>query len=281
MICMHIPSRTGIFVLNLDRSADRMEWMTSQLAAFGMRHHRVAAIDGQTADLDAAMRSLGVSLGRPKGRSLVRSEIACYLSHLTAIKLAITQDYSAALILEDDVEILGDISSVLDDFVRFEHKPYILRLEPWHKPHWQVPIVDFAGIRAIYTPDPVWFCGAYCITRDAMKRVIARLTELSLPIDKELFSYHRARLTVLMSSPPLAKQANQRFASLIQSERKGVKAARQTPLKRLRQKLRRRHESLIGFGRLFTAVRLTSRQLGVSSVMKLRLRPNHTLESPK
>jgi glycosyl transferase family 25 len=278
---MHNQSRTGIFVLNLDRSADRMEWMTSQLALFGMRYRRVAAIDGESADLDAVMRSLGVSLGRPLARQLAKGEIGCYLSHLTAIRLAIAQDCSAAIILEDDVEILGDISSVLDNFVRFEHKPYILRFEPWHKPHWQVPIVDFAGIRAIYTPDPVWFCGAYCITRDAMKRVIARLTELSLPIDKELFSYHRARLTVLMSSPPLAKQANQRFASLIQSERKRVKAAKQTRLKRMKQKLRRQHESLIGFGRLFTAVRLTRRHFGVSSVVKLRLRPNHTLESPK
>lgn len=254
-----------------------MEWMTSQLAAFGMRYHRVPAIDGERDDLDAAMRSLGVRLGRPKGRPLVRSEIACYLSHLTAIRLAIAQDCRAALILEDDAEILADIGSVLDDFTQFENKPYILRLEPWHKTHWQVPIVDFAGIDAIYTPDSVWFCTAYCITRDAMKRAMARLTEISLPIDKDLFSYRRAGLTVLMSSSPLAMQSKRRFGSLIQSERKAVKAAGQSRLKSVKQKLRRRHERLIGFARVFTAAWDTSRQFGVRSILRLRLRPNHSL----
>ena len=146
-------SRTGIFVLNLDRSADRMAWMTSQLAAFGMRYHRVAGIDGENADLDTAMRSLGVRIGKPKGRRLARAEIACYLTHLTAIRQAIAQDCSAALILEDDAQILDDIPSVLDDFARFRDKPYILRLEPWHKAYWQVPVAKFARVDAFYTPE--------------------------------------------------------------------------------------------------------------------------------
>lgn len=276
MSCMHNPSRTGIFVLNLDRSADRMEWMTSQLAAFGMRYHRVAAIDGERADLDAAMRSLGVSLGIPKGRPLVKSEIACYLTHLTAVRLAIAQDCRAALILEDDAEILADLTPVLESFAEFDDKPYVLRLEPWHKAHWQVAAAKFTGVDAVYTPDTLWFSTAYCITQTAAKQLVGRLTELCSPFDREIFSYPRAGLTVLMSSPALATPSK-RFQSLIQTERKALKSMSQSPLKALRRQLRRRHDMLIGFTRIFHAAFQTASQFSVGSIVRLRLRPNHSL----
>jgi glycosyl transferase, family 25 len=267
-------SRTGIFVLNLDRSADRMAWMTSQLAAFGMRYHRVAGIDGENADLDTAMRSLGVRIGKPKGRRLARSEIACYLTHLTAIRQAIAQDCSAALILEDDAQILDDIPSVLDDFARFRDKPYILRLEPWHKAYWQVPVAKFARVDAFYTPDSFYFCTAYCLTRAAMERVIAQLTEISAPFDIEIYSPRRSGLTALICSPALAAQSNGRFDSLIQTERKASKFSGQSPFKRLKQRLRKRHERSIAFARIFRAAYQTANQFGVSSIVRLRLHPS-------
>jgi glycosyl transferase family 25 len=270
--------RTGTFVLNLDRSTDRMEWMTAQLDAFGMPYQRVAGIDGARDDLDAAMRSLGVRLGKTNGRSLAKAEIACYLSHLAAIKRALAQNCAAALILEDDAQVLADIPPVLDDFARYQDKPYILRLEPWHKAHWQVPVGRFADVDAFYTPDSsFYYCTAYCLTRAAMQTVTQRLTEISAPFDIDIYSRRRSGLSVLISSPPLAAPSNGRFESLIQTERKASKAPGQSRLKRLKQRVRKRHDTSIAFTRIFNAAFQTTSRFGLRSILKLRLRPKQRL----
>lgn len=267
-------TRTGTFVLNLDRSSDRMEWMASQLAAFGIPYSRMAAMDAERDNLDAALRSFGVRIGKPKERPLGRAEIACYLTHLATFRLAIAKGYAAILVLEDDVEILADLNPVLDQFAEFEDKPYILKLEPWKLPNWQVTVAKFATIDVAYTPEPIWLAASYCISRAAMKRAVARLTELRNPIDHELCSYSRAGLTVLLSSPPLAIQKTQHFGSLLEAERAALEANATSLRLRMKkiwglQKFVALYENLIWLVRPFWQA---SRQSGVRTALRLRFR---------
>jgi glycosyl transferase family 25 len=267
--------RTNTFVLNLDRSTDRMEWMAAQLEAFGMPYQRVAGIDGARDDLDAAMRSLGVRLSEPSGRSLAKTEIGCYLSHLTAIRRALAQDCAAALILEDDAQILADISSVLDDFAQYQNSPYLLRLEPWHKAHWQASVANLADVEALYMPDDVmFFCTGYCLTRAAMTRVITAATDIRRPIDLDI--YQSFGLTVLMTSPPLVGRSKTRFESLIRAERKQI-SGRPSRSKRLRQRLIRRYAVVLALTRVIRVARKTAQRFGTLSILSLRLRSHHGL----
>jgi glycosyl transferase family 25 len=211
---------------------------------------------------------MGVRLGDRRGRSLAKAEIACYLSHLTAMKRALDQNCAAALILEDDAQILTNISSVLDSFARSQDKHYILRIEAWQKVHWRVPVATFADVEALYVPDPMTFCTAYCITRAAMARVVTAVTDIRFPIDVDL--YRAFDLTVLMTSPPLVQRSKVRFESLIRAERKQITGppSRQ---KKLRQKMTRRYATVLAWARILAVGRKTARSFGARSVLNLRL----------
>jgi glycosyl transferase, family 25 len=70
-----------VYVINLDRSPDRLSWMSSQLAELKIDMRRVPAIDGSK--LDPAVR-LRWEQAREKSFGLGPIELACFLSHRMA-----------------------------------------------------------------------------------------------------------------------------------------------------------------------------------------------------
>lgn len=96
--------RLHVYVINLDRSVERMGRMRSWLAEHGLAHTRVPAVgadewtDGTEDgfyDPDANRRCYLAPLER--------EEIACLLSHRRAWRMFLESDAPAAVILEDDV----------------------------------------------------------------------------------------------------------------------------------------------------------------------------------
>ena len=76
-----------IFVINLDRSKDRLDSMKTQLDNLNLAFERIAAIDGRCADEDSLNKHYSQELNRKKYFTpLTKGEIGCYLSHLSACK---------------------------------------------------------------------------------------------------------------------------------------------------------------------------------------------------
>ncbi|MCC6888149.1 MAG: glycosyltransferase family 25 protein [Hyphomicrobiales bacterium] len=94
------------FVINLDRSPDRLQSAGEQCAAVGLRWQRVSAIDATTlpevprADYDVARFEWHV------GRKIDPTEIAFAFSHLKAIRAFLDSPARFGLIVEDDFNIL-------------------------------------------------------------------------------------------------------------------------------------------------------------------------------
>ena len=104
-----VEEQDGLFntyVINLERSADRWQYIHAHLVNLGIVHERVDAIDSQIRNLG----SLGYDVINNKNQyfePLNNTEIACYLSHIKALKKFLNdQSVQYALILEDDVELL-------------------------------------------------------------------------------------------------------------------------------------------------------------------------------
>lgn len=106
------PSACPIFVINLDRSPERLASMQHQLTRLGLSFQRVEAIDGAgTTTRDWR----GIRPLAPYFSALSAREMACCASHVKALELIAGMDVTAALVLEDDVEIGSGLPGALDE----------------------------------------------------------------------------------------------------------------------------------------------------------------------
>jgi glycosyl transferase, family 25 len=252
------PVASGVFVINLARSPDRMRWMTEQLQRLGLPFERVEAIDGQTADLSREMARLGVRPSGAPSRSAGPREAALYLSHLQVWARVAELGLDAACILEDDVEIHGDVAAILKDLSAVPEKPWIVRLERWDRGAYGASIAKLGGYELLYTTAPLQYTAGYCITAAAIRAAIPVLAEMRSPIDAALYSLPGRFARILTASPaPVAQTA--RFPSLLDADRhdRHAKAAAEAQafglLERARRKLIRTGREAAMFASLVRA----------------------------
>lgn len=109
------------FLINLDRSEDRLLWMRQQLDALGLDVVRVTAVDGQTLSLDhPGLDPKG--FWRDAAMQVRTTDAACYLSHLAALRLFLDGGSAFGVILEDDV-VLGPDTARLVETLTAESAP--------------------------------------------------------------------------------------------------------------------------------------------------------------
>ncbi len=103
-----------IFVINLDRRPDRLEFIQQQLQNLNLSFTRISAVDGKQVDEDE------IPFDRKKfylsaKREITPGEIGCAMSHRAIFKRMIDQSIPYALVLEDDVIIHWGLVELLDD----------------------------------------------------------------------------------------------------------------------------------------------------------------------
>jgi glycosyl transferase, family 25 len=98
------------FVINLDRSTDRLAHMRAELAQVGAHFERIRAVDGRSVPPDLRPQFLDGN-GNPLGR-LGDGEIGCYASHLTVHQRVVAERLKCALVLEDDVRLMPHLLEI-------------------------------------------------------------------------------------------------------------------------------------------------------------------------
>ncbi|MBE7198910.1 MAG: glycosyltransferase family 25 protein [Parafilimonas terrae] len=143
-----MPDRsTHWFVINLDRSPDRLALIEESFAACGLPFTRVPAVDGRA--LAAPPEGLDPDrYRRTHGRDVQAGEIGCYFSHLKVFDAFLATPAEFAMVLEDDVRVTPEVCRLVDDLtapgapddwdlVKFEahHKSVPLALRPLRGPY--------------------------------------------------------------------------------------------------------------------------------------------------
>src|SRR6476646_8063978 len=90
-----------IFVINLDRSPERLALMQAQAGALGLSFERVPGVDGTKALPAWVVTQFLGELGQ-EPTALSKGEVGCYASHLRVMSKIIDQRLQAAIVLEDD-----------------------------------------------------------------------------------------------------------------------------------------------------------------------------------
>lgn len=88
------------FVINLDRSPDRMAQTSALLNGIDLPFTRIAAVDGANCNTELAQNALA-TMGRP----LSSGEVGCFLSHRHAAEAFLASDAELGLVFEDDVDL--------------------------------------------------------------------------------------------------------------------------------------------------------------------------------
>ena len=114
----HPGSGVACYLLNLDRSPDRLARAGSALRAAGLDPVRVPGVDGATLTDEQRALADPRATRRVTGRALSDGEVGCYLGHLRALRGMLEDGASHALVCEDDVRpdpFLGELCQVLTE----------------------------------------------------------------------------------------------------------------------------------------------------------------------
>lgn len=109
-----------VFVINLARRHERMEFMRSQLSRLGVDFERVEAIDGAALPASEIERSVNRFRWHcAQGYRARNGEIGCALSHQSVYRRMIDGNIPVACIVEDDVTLDSRFLEIADEVAGF------------------------------------------------------------------------------------------------------------------------------------------------------------------
>ncbi|MDR0327832.1 MAG: glycosyltransferase family 25 protein [Planctomycetaceae bacterium] len=203
-------TRPKVYVINLDRSPERLNDFVQSFGAVGLEIVRVPAVDGSEITLphpDYNERKHQLYQGETTGMGVV----GCYFSHIKALRQFLESDEETSLICEDDVSAKPELPQILDnllvlkkhwDFVRLGGlRAPSMRIGPWACSMY-VPIRKLGNgyrlsVPVYYVPS----AAAYLINRKAAEKMVACLLPMSLPYDYAFEQNWRMKLTAMMTVP--------------------------------------------------------------------------------
>lgn len=193
-----------VFLINLERSTDRLEFMKEQLNEYGTRYEVFRAIDGAALTekeiteyintYSNQINSINLKMleleKKKKEFNLNKEQIGICASHIQIWKHIVSNDIEYSLILEDDVILHPDFFHLIERIVNLGN-PYISYVNfhtdgnkiPLFKPifkTWQLAFLKFPFNRA----------SAYLIKKEMAERFLRMIVKpFSQPIDGFIESY--------------------------------------------------------------------------------------------
>ncbi|KXF78350.1 glycosyl transferase [Paramesorhizobium deserti] len=208
---MSIP----VYVINLDRSEERLKAVKDSAKRFGINVRRVPAVDGRAlpqaalGDLDEA------SFRRLHGKNVMPAEIGCYFSHLDVLGKIAGGDEPHAVIIEDDVEFTGDFMPFVEALTRisgWDAVKLVNHRTPLFRRFRQVN-PDYSIGRCSH--GPLGSSAAYVVTREGAKKLLAALRPMRLPYDVALERGWSGNYAIFTADRPLvtfSKEAHSTIA---------------------------------------------------------------------
>lgn len=227
------------FVINLDRSPDRLALMRETFAFLGLPFERLPAVEGAKLapeEREAFLAGRGAHLWLP-------GEIGCLLSHLAFWRRVATGTAPYAAVFEDDVRLSPHLPALLRDSGWVPPDADIVKLETsdqkiavggaWHA------IDERFGARRLQSQH--LRTAGYIVSRTAAQRLIDAFPQMAGPIDLVLFDPALplfSSLTIYQLIPAVCRQIahtaddadRERIGSVIQMDKAEQKATHKVRL---------------------------------------------------
>jgi glycosyl transferase family 25 len=170
-----------VYLINLDRNPDRLEFMRRQLDDRAIRFTRLPASDGR--DPAVVQRSRRSSLCH-----LGPGAIGCYESHIRVWEQFLSTKAQACIVLEDDVLLSSDFmqsasvaaASVKFDLIKLDFFARRVLVEPKG--------IAVSSARSVYRfRGKDWCAGGYVLSREGAKRLLAASKGYTRPVDNVMY----------------------------------------------------------------------------------------------
>lgn len=167
-----------VFVINLDRRADRLLEMQNRLS--GIAFTRMSAVDG---------RELGpAEKRRAELAGLTPNEFACLSSHIAVLRKLDEDDLEHACVLEDDVFLGADFKSFMDDSGWIPPQAGLIKIETMRSKVWLGRAAAAARDRQLFRLRSSHFGTAgYVVSRGFAPRLVSILETLDGAADDVMF----------------------------------------------------------------------------------------------
>lgn len=179
-------SSVPVFVINLDRSTDRLKAIVESAGEFGIAIERIPAIDGSQLNPDRPGPVDRKTFERIHGKRMLPGEIGCYLSHLSALETIAGRDEPYAVIVEDDVRFTAGFGRFIEDLRRLEGWDAVKLVN-----HRTQGFVGHARVNEAFrigrcAHGPCGSAAAYVVTKAGAARLRDELRPMILPYDVAL-----------------------------------------------------------------------------------------------
>ena len=193
-----------LYVINLDRSADRWQRISQHLDGLGLDAQRVSAVDASQLSSIELSDHYNEHLNKSTFFiGLKPAEIGCFLSHRKVLQRFIDHsDKPYAIILEDDVEFLAPPFTYAKQWqqVLMGTRATMLKLYK-RRPINGVLVADAHGT-AILRPHLVPLgTQAQVINRKAAKQLLAASEQFGMPVDVAYQHVWQHSVDVLVATP--------------------------------------------------------------------------------
>lgn len=174
------------YLVNLDRSADRLAHMQAEFARRGIAFERIAAVDARDPAVAAIAATLGPNL---QGRVISSGAYGCFQSHRLIWQRLLDSGDSHAMAIEDDLLLAEDFAGFLQDgWVPADAD--LVKLEAFgERTHLsRSPVVPLPGRRLLRLRSKHRGTGCYVISAAAARRLLDATVVVTDAIDEVMFN---------------------------------------------------------------------------------------------
>ena len=174
-----------IYVINLDRDAERMASIRANLETLGLPFERLPAVVGKEVPDWEKLVDLPAYAWRNRLDAPRAGEVGCYLSHLKAMETFLRTDAPWCVVLEDDVEVLPACAEVLRSLAEKDDWD-LVKLFNFHA---GMPVTKRAlagGHRLVAHLTRTTSSAAYVVNRRAAETLLQSMRPISEQVDHAL-----------------------------------------------------------------------------------------------
>ncbi|HEY9057007.1 MAG TPA: glycosyltransferase family 25 protein [Aurantimonas sp.] len=235
--------KINYYVINLDRSPERLAAIGADAAAIGIDLIRVQAVDGKTVAPEARDILDEPGFRRLHGKVPMDGEYGCYQSHIDVFDAFLASEADIAVILEDDVRLTPALLPALERIVAVDDWDVVKLMHhrlPAFRAHRSIGGGHRLGTSLF---GPTGSSAAYLVNRQGAKALRQRLVPMRLPYDVALERGWALGIRVRHVEPDLVAGNPLTERSLI-GGRKKYAAMRLAPWRRLTTLLFRTSEAV-------------------------------------
>lgn len=171
------------YVINLDKSKERLAYITPQLQNLGYNFERIRAVYGKEIPQEERDRLVSNKLNR---ENIAPGVIGCYLSHMKTWKTFLESKHKYALIFEDDVKFdHKTLRKVVDGILQTKSKWDIVNIDLFHY-GYPSAVEKIPGTECSLCKyrTRVSHMGCYIINRNAAIKLLSKALPILMEVDQ-------------------------------------------------------------------------------------------------